>query len=104
MARRVQGEAKKVKASKLVPSAVMDMTEQELKNAARKYVSYKAMDASVENDDRIRTQRGVLRGLATAYCMWYGSTPGQPKREMIRETELRHVRDARRDWEEENAA
>lgn len=102
MARRVQGEAKKVKASKLVPSTVMDMTEQELKNAARKYISYK--NASAPDFDKIRTQRGVLRGLATAYCMWYGSTPGQPKREMIRETELRHVRDARRDWEEENAA
>lgn len=101
MARRVQGEAKKVKASKQVPSTVMDMCEQELKNAARKYVSYK--HASVPDSDKIRTQRGVLRGLATAYCMWYGSTPGQPKKDMIRETELRHVKDARRIWEEENA-
>lgn len=101
MARRVQGEAKKVKASKQVPSTVMDMCEQELKNAARKYVSYKT--APTPDFDKIRTQRGVLRGLATAYCMWYGSTPGQPKKDMIRETELRHVKDARRMWEEENS-
>lgn len=101
MARRVQGEAKKVKASKQVPSTVMDMTEQELKNAARKYVSYK--NADIPDEDKVRTQRGVLRGLATAYCMWYGSTPGQPKKDMIRETELRHVREARHNWEEENA-
>lgn len=102
MARRIQGEAKKVKASKQVPSTVMDMCEQELKNAARKYVSYKQAD--IPDDDKIRTQRGVLRGLATAYCMWYGSTPGQPKKDLIREIELRHVIAARHDWEEENAA
>lgn len=101
MARRIQGEAKKVKASKQVPSTVMDMCEQELKNAARRYVTYKQADAP--DDDKIRTQRGVLRGLATAYCMWFGSTPGQPKKELIRETELRHVKAARHDWEEENA-
>lgn len=101
MARRVQGEAKKVKASKQVPSTVMDMCEQELKNAARRYVTYKFADNP--DDDKVRTQRGVLRGLATAYAMWYGSTPGQPKKDFIRETELRHVRDARQVWERENA-
>lgn len=104
MARRVQGEAKKVKASKLIPSTVMDMTEQELKNASRKYVTYKAMDASIETEDKIRTQRGVIRGLATAYAMWYGSSPGIPNKEMIREIELRHVKEARAKLEEENAA
>lgn len=100
MSRRVQGEARKVKASKAIPSTVMDMCEQELKNAARKYVALKAEDFSTETENRIKTQRGVLRGLATAYCMWYGSTPGQPKKDMIRDVEMHHVKQARHAMQE----
>lgn len=104
MARRVQGEAKKVKASKQVPSTVMDMCEAQMKIEARKYVTLKASDSYEGLQNRINTQRGVLRGVALTYCMWYGSTPGQPKMEMVKELEQRHVREARQTMEEDNAA
>ena len=92
MARRVQGEARTRKASRQPPPTVMDHVDAELKKAARRYVEMKANGTPTE---RVHSQRGVIRGLATSYAMWYGSTPGQPKKDMIRDIEIRHVREAR---------
>lgn len=98
MARRVQGEARTRKASRQPPPTVMDHTAAELLKQAVRYVEMKRNGTEPE---RIHSQRGVLRGLATAHAMWYGSTPGQPKRELIRETELNAVKEAREYLESE---
>lgn len=102
MARRVQGEAKKVKASKLIPSTVMDMTEEELRKCTRKYLHMKETGAPEEHRNMMR---GMIRGVSTAYAMWFGSTPGQPKKQFIRDLEQRIAKEEREKmkqvWDEE---
>lgn len=93
MARRVQGEAK-VRPSKQPPPTVLDMIEADLKKAADRYVAIKT--DPLTTPEKIYTQRGILRGFATSYCFFFGSTPGQPKKDMISGIEKWHVSEARK--------
>lgn len=100
MGRRVQGEARTRKASRQPPPTVMDHVNAELLKQSVRYIEMR--DNPDIPRERVHSQRGVIRGLAISYAMWYGSTPGQPKRELIRETEMRAVKDARAYLEKED--